>query len=153
MKRGFALIMAMIFIVLVATIGALGLSFASKSAKQAGDVYLKEQAEILALNAVDYTIMAMQMHDYTQNCLEEVVIFYPNANTPLYKIKVDLYYANNTIVNGIGPCSVAHRLPNSISIDPATEISYNAAIIDVVVEGTPNSDPNLRYVYRTTAIP
>lgn len=150
MKKGFALIMAMIFIVLVATIGALGLSFASKSVKQAGDVYLKEQAEILALNAVDYVTMVLQMRDRTSSdCLEEVIIYYPSkeADKKLFDIKATIVgYGGRT-------CKNADNNISSDAVIPQDNELYNAAIVDVVVQGTPNSDPNLRYVYRTTVIP
>lgn len=146
MKKGFALIMALIFIVLVATLGFLGLSFATKSAKQTGDIALKEQAEVLAYNAVDYATMAMQMHNYNINCLKNITIFYPNQANPQFIITTKLFYVNSDLANCNG-----HILSNATSI-PISDIVYNAAVVDVEVRST-EANPPIRYFYRTTVIP
>ena len=52
MKKGFSLITAIIFMVLIATLSLFSLNISSLTAKQTTDVFLREQAELLAQNAL-----------------------------------------------------------------------------------------------------
>lgn len=94
MKKGFTLITAIIFMVLIATIGAIAVSMSTFTAKQTSDTYLKTQAELLAMSATEYAILAIHGHDIlvNGNCVNQINATYPNANSPLFDINVTIFY-------------------------------------------------------------
>ncbi len=94
MKKGFGLITAIIFIVLLSTLGALALSLSTKSIKQTSDIYLQTQAELLAKSATEYAILAISAHDIdtTGNCLRTINAFYPTQNNPMFNITMNIRY-------------------------------------------------------------
>ena len=57
MRRGFSLIIAIIFLVLVATIGMFSLNTSAVTAKQTTDIFLREQADLLAQSATEVVIL------------------------------------------------------------------------------------------------
>ena len=57
MRKGFSLITAIIFIVLIATLSMFSLNISSLTAKQTTDVFLREQAELLAQGATEMDIL------------------------------------------------------------------------------------------------
>ena len=147
MKRGFGLVSAMIFIVVLATIGALALAMSTKSVGQATNTYLKEQAEVLATNATEFAVMAMQMHDYdaNRNCLNDITIFYPNQANAVFRMDVELSYLNSSLYNGC-------RISNTASALGLTHPAAHAAIVDVTVTSV-NQDPQIRYFLRSVQKP
>lgn len=56
MRRGFVMVMAIFFMVLVATLGAFALSLSSATAKHTTDIFLREQAELLAQGATEIAV-------------------------------------------------------------------------------------------------
>lgn len=114
MKKGFSLITAIIFIVLVATIGAVAISLSSTSSKQTSDLYLKAQAELLAYGATEYAILAIHAHDISAgNCVNQINATYPNANDPLFDINITIGYFGRklpaTTTNNINDCNVLNN--------------------------------------------
>ena len=69
MKKGFSLILAIIFILLVASIGALSMAISSSSAKTSVNLFIHEQAKLLADGAAEYAIMKVQQNDFTATCV------------------------------------------------------------------------------------
>jgi len=149
MKRGFGLISAMIFIVVLATIGALALSMSTKSAAQATNTYLKEQAEVLAANATEFAVMAMQMHDYGDNdqkgCINNITLWYPDNTQPMFQMNVALKYLNKSLPNS---CTKAD---GAVAIEVG-DTSAHAAIIEVEVVSI-DQDPQIRYFLRSVQKP
>lgn len=68
MRRGFSLIMAIIFLVLVATIGMFSLNTSAVTAKQTTDIFLREQAELLAQSATELAILDLLETDFIKDC-------------------------------------------------------------------------------------
>ncbi len=124
MRRGFGLITAIIIMVAVALLMSLMLTLTHASLKATTDVYLKEQAELLARSATEYTMLAISGHDNNNSCIEHVNISYPNAATPTHEANVSVYY----FFNG-APAKCNHVLNNAI----ATDESNMTALIDVWV--------------------
>ena len=56
MRKGFSLITAIIFVVLVATLAMFSINTSATTAKQTSDVFLREQAELLAQGATEIAI-------------------------------------------------------------------------------------------------
>ncbi len=103
MKRGFSLITAIIFMVLLATLGALGLSLSTQGVKQTTDIYLKTQAEFLARSVTEYAIMAVSAHEVNaaNGCLNQVTASYPSAGaSAMFNMRVDIRYFGNGLPGG-----------------------------------------------------
>jgi len=113
MRRAFSLITAIIFIVLVATLGALALSMSTQATKQTNDLFLHAQAELLAQSATEYAMLAFSGHEIngTNGCLEKINATYP-YESPLFDINITLSYLGNGL-----PCSADAIIDNNIFTD------------------------------------
>lgn len=141
MRRGFSLITAIIFLILVATISALTLSFSAQSVKQTSDIFLKSQAELLVQSATEYALLAMSGHDYTNNCLESINIFYPTALNYTHEINVSIMYIGNGLT-----CSATSILINTLD----TNDSNRTVIIDTRVSTNPTISTEPIRIHRRT---
>ncbi len=144
MKRGFSLIMAIVFIVVIITIGMLSFTLSNTSVKQTTEQYLSEQAEALAMSASEYAILAIQKHDFSQNFLREITMSYPNEQNP--------YLIATVNINYIGTTKSSY---NSEATDLSQDNKIRAVILTTIVESNPNiiKDQNIRYVRITTQKP
>lgn len=115
MKKGFSLITAIIFILLVSTLAALALSLSAQSAKQTGDLYLKTQAELLARSATEYALLAISAHDIaaTNNCVNQINATYPNNANPSFDINVTINYLGRGLPGGCNTLSNNVQEPES----------------------------------------
>jgi len=120
MRKGFSLLTAIVFLVLIATISALSISLSTSSVKQTGDVLLKSQAELLLRSGTEYAMLAMSGYNYNTSCLEKVNMTYDK----IYDINVTIMYIGNGL-----PCNPSHILSNDIN----TSDSNRTVIIDTVV--------------------
>lgn len=148
MKNGFSLVMAVVFMVILAILGMMALNFATKAAKQTTNIYLREQAELLAISATEFAVMAMQDHDYSVNCLENVTVTYPDKDNPMFVATVDIYYFDSRLKN----CSnIVKSNPAGATLGPNPT---NMAMLDTVVVNNPAvlSEP-IRYFKRTIQVP
>lgn len=167
MRRGFSLIMAIFFMLVISTVGMLALSYSTMSSKSTGDLYLKEQAKLLAIAGTEYAVMSMQSHSYknynvilnsdgtfkeiedtnssvSHNCLNEVNLFYPSQQDALFKIRVGIDYLDQNL-----GCDQANTI-GSTNLYRKT----NGAVVTVAVESTDLVPGNaIRYVRRTLQIP
>ncbi|WP_333803758.1 type II secretion system protein [Sulfurospirillum sp.] len=138
MRRGFSLITAIVFIVLIATIGALALSFSTLNVKQTSDTYLREQAELLVQSGTEYALLAISAHEInaTNGCLNTINAQFPNTATPLFDINISINYL------GIGlPASNVARPCQKFSESNISTIDSNVTvIIDTIVELTPGNN-------------
>lgn len=139
MKRGFSLIMAIVFIVVIITIGMLSFTLSNTSVKQTTEQYLSEQAEALAMSASEYAIYAIQKHDFSENYLNEV-----NLTSGVLSAHVSIKYINTKSKT---------ENPETDFADQGNKI--RAVILTTIVESNPNiiKDQNIRYVRITTQKP
>jgi hypothetical protein len=98
-------------------------SLSTMTVKSTTDLYLKEQAELLARSATEYAILAVSGHDNHLSCIEQINISYPSQTNPTHEMNVTLWYMGSGLTN----CN--HVLDNNISTDD----SNLTAIVDVVV--------------------
>ncbi len=119
MRKGFSLLTAILFLVLVATISVLALSLSTQSAKQTTDIFLKTQAEILAKSSTEYALLAISGHDYSIDCLENINATYNN----MFDINISIQYIGNGLPTG------CPQLGTNIS----TNDSNRTVIIDTIV--------------------
>lgn len=84
-KNGIAMIMAIMTIILIATIMALGLAMTTQTTSRNTDLYLSEQAEILADSAREYAMYKIG----STPCIESGYTFIQDN---FYNIKIDIKY-------------------------------------------------------------
>jgi hypothetical protein len=149
-RRGIAMIMAIAVIIILSTIMALTLSLTAETTKRTTDIYLYEQAQLLAKGAAEYAILAVSGYDRTASgdCLTSINAVYPDngSTTKIFDINVSLQYIGLDCDGAAG--GDADFLD---SVD--TPQSEGTVIMDVVVtcnDATSNacSEP-IRYHRRT----
>ena len=133
MRRGFSLITAIVFMILVATLGALALSLSNLSAKQTSDLYLREQAELLAQGATEYALLAISGHNFSANCLNTINSTYTDGTTTLFDINISLYYLGNGLPAN---CMKPSGSINAVSSNIDTNDSNRTVIIDTIVSSS-----------------
>lgn len=144
MKKGFSLITAIIFIVLIATIGALSLTLSNVSAKQTGDLYLKSQAELLAKSATEFALLSIIAHNRTTDCVNQINATFPTAANPLFNINVTIQYLGS----GLPAAPACNILSNTVT-DPQ---SNPTVLIDTTVTSVGATEP-IRFHKRTLQRP
>jgi len=150
-RSGFAMIMAIFVIVVVGTLMALMISLSTTSLKRTTNLYLNEQAALLARSAVEYTLLAISGTDRTAGCLTRIdTVYNPNgAATPMFNIAVTIRYIGLSGGNAANECTLAENvIPNARVSAPE---SKGSALIDVVITSDPslNIGETIRYHRRT----
>lgn len=92
---GFAMILAIFVVVLVALGGVMILGNASKGAKSLGDNYLRSQATLLADSATEFAVMRAQGFDRSGGgCLDQLNITVQDASgRAAYDVNVSYAYS------------------------------------------------------------
>lgn len=147
MKKGFSLILAIIFILLVASIGALSMAISSSSAKTSVNLFIHEQAKLLADGAAEYAIMKVQQNDFTATCVDEIEINYPNEDSPTFKANISITY--------IGDEKTIEKCANKIVSEKTglQSIIISGQVRSFLDEGASNFRENFAYSFTTTQIP
>ncbi len=146
-RSGFAMIMAIFFMIVIATLLSYMLSSTTETAKRTTNTYVNEQAQLMAKSATEYAILRVSGHDRGAagtNCMESFNAQYsPNGNA-LLDINVTINYF------GFGD-SCADLFPATTIGSIATQESNGTMMIDVYVSDSPGlmlSEP-IRYHRRT----
>ena len=174
MQKGFALVAAIFFIIIVATTAITALSIASMTARDVNNIQNREQAMLLAQSATELAVLAMQRHQYlTSELMDEhktaanfptlntIRLAYPsnNAGERMFDITVTFGYfdrqlgapGNNTVAySNFGEASTAVR-PSGVT----GAVLSHAALVDVIVESNTAvmGAPKVRYHRRTIQKP
>ncbi|WP_458699553.1 type II secretion system protein [Sulfurospirillum sp. 1307] len=119
MRKGFSLITAVIFLVTIATLGALALSISTLSVKKSTDNFLYQQANLLVDSGINYALLAMSGHDYNTSCLNQVNMTYNNT----FDINVTIHYIGNGLPSGC----------NTLDDNLSTADSNRTVILDTFV--------------------
>ncbi len=130
MRKGFSLITAIIIMMAVSLLMTMMISLSSSTVKTTTDMYLKEQAQLLARSATEYALLAISGHDNTKNCIKNINISYPNSTTVTHEMNISILYMGR----GISNCG-SHLLENNVTTDD----SNLTAIIDVIVSVRANT--------------
>lgn len=148
-RRGMAMIMAIIMILVLGGIMAAVISMTSQTTKRTTDVYLHEQAILLTRSATEYAMLAVSGHNHnpvaaggTNNCINTINAQYPSAANPMFDITVNLQYIGFGSVTGA--C-------NDFITDVQTPDSNGSILMDVIVTSSPdlNLTEPIRYHRRT----
>jgi len=88
LKKSFALMFAIAFIVVLGLVGTVMMFLASLNVKQTEENYLNIQSALYAKSATEYAIQALESRDYTNDgCINKIDI-----NTSLYDINMTFHY-------------------------------------------------------------
>ena len=148
MKKGFSLILAIIFILLVASIGALSMSISSSSAKTSVNLFIHEQAKLLADGAAEYAIMKVQQNNFAATCVDEIEINYPNDTSPTFKANISITY--------IGDRETIQKCTKQIVSGEKTglqAIIISGQVRSLLDEKSGDFRENFAYSFTTTQIP
>ena len=149
-RNGFAMIMAIFFMIVIATLLTYMLASTAGTSERTTKVYLNEQAQLLAKSAVEYALLRVSgfprnvdgIANNADDCLRSIAMQYPEAGAnAIFDIDVQIsYYGLGTACTGFG------TTPNM-----ATAESIGTMLIDVYVEDNPslNLDEPVRYHRRT----
>ena len=154
MRKGFSLITAIICVVLVSTLAMFSINTSATTAKQASDVFLREQAELLAQGATEIATFNLLNTNFTQaaNCtlldtntnIMQTTFPTNNVATSLFTVTVTV----NKVFGAIGLCDGTAGRGTAV-IPVGTSASIGTIILDVTVTSTkPNVFP-VRYTRRT----
>lgn len=130
MRRGFSMLTAIIFLILIATISALSIALSSQATKQTSDLFLRSQAELLAKSATEYTLLAISGHELntTSGCLNSINSQYPQAGAnATFDINITISYLGN------GLAAASGNNCNILSDTIMTSDSNQTVIIDTIV--------------------
>ncbi len=146
MKKAFSIILAIIFIMAVASIGALSISLATTGAKTSLNIFLKEQARLLADSASEYAILKVQQNDFASSCIDTIEVNYPSSEAPAFVATLHLTYIGNAdiLVNKA-------KCKNVIATNNQAKADLSAIIINGQVKS--NIDEGMSYSFTTTQIP
>lgn len=147
MKKGFSLILAIFFILLVASIGTLSMSISSSSAKTSINLFIHEQAKLLADGAAEYAIMKVQQNNFATTCVDEIEINYPSDQSPTFKANISITY--------IGDSTTIAHCTNKIESEKIglQSIIISGQVRSLLDEGAGNVKENFAYSFTTTQIP
>ena len=147
MKKGFSLILAIFFILLIASIGTLSMSISSSSAKTSINLFIHEQAKLLADGAAEYAIMKVQQNNFAATCVDEIEINYPSDTSPTFKANISITY--------IGDSTTIAHCTNKIESEKTglQSIIISGQVRSLLDEGAGNVKENFAYSFTTTQIP
>ena len=154
MKRGFSLVTAIVFVVLIATLAMFSLNVSVTTAKQTSDIFLREQAELLAKGATEIAILRLLQTDFMQPANRALIdtnanlmqTFFPtqNAATSLFQANVTI----NKMFGKVGVCDGTAGRGTAV-IPISTTASAGTIILDVVVRSANANVPPIRVHRRT----
>ena len=138
-RSGFAMIMAIFFMIVIATLLSYMLSTTTETAQRTTNTYVNEQAQLLAKSATEYAILRVSGHDRSAlGCLQGFNSEYYGSGggtDPLFDITVTMNYFG--FGNACAPLFVDSQpvTKNIGSID--TPESNGTMMIDVYVTNNP----------------
>ncbi|MCF6201544.1 MAG: type II secretion system protein [Hydrogenimonas sp.] len=139
MRRGFTLLSAIFLMVLVAVLMMLTFSLSTQTTKQTADLYLQEQAQLLAKSSTEFALLAISGHDNRINCINSMTLNYNR-----FKISMNMRYI------GAGMPAGCNTISNTIT----TPESNGTVLIDTIVSYTdPDTNETVRYHRRTIQKP
>ena len=118
MRRGFSMVFAILFLVVLAVIGTMSLEFAGAATKNTTLSFMNTKADIYLKSGTEFAVMAIQGHDYSQNCLSHVNMQTPDG----FDVNITLHYFM-TDCGSCKECSVAETKDTNGSVLVYTTVS------------------------------
>lgn len=158
MKKAFSLILAIIFILAIASIGALSFSISSAGAQTTTKQYMHEQAELLSQGAIEYAILRIQQTDFAQagKCINKITTNLKPKSTDPKQAKIT--FISTLTITYIGEKNLLTSAGCKSIIEDAT--ANKQKIKAVIIRGrtcsTTNGadcDEEVAHSFSTTQIP
>lgn len=158
MKKAFSLILAIIFILAIASIGALSFSISSAGAQSTTKQYMHEQAELLSQGAIEYAILRIQQTDFAQagKCINKITTNLKPTNPTGAEAKIT--FISTLTITYIGEKNLLTTAGCKFIIEDAT--ANKQKIKAVIIRGrtcsTTNGtdcDEEVAHSFSTTQIP
>ncbi len=91
MRDGFSLLLSIIFLMFMAFIGSMVLSFSASSAHHSSNLFLDTRANLALKSSTEYAILALHGHNFKNGRLNEINLSYPffNANIRFHYFLTD----------------------------------------------------------------
>ena len=140
-REAFSMLVAIVVIVIMATVAMLITSMTGKLVKETTAQYQREQAVLLAHSYTEYAIMAVTANDRATNCLSTI-----NGTWNGYSARIHIAYIGNTAT--IGSCAGTRKLSEAVTTLKSPLTIIVDAYIDYNDLDNPTA-PNLVYHRRT----
>ncbi len=121
-REAFSMLMAIVVIVIMASVAMLITSMSGKLVKETTAQYQREQATLLANSYTEYAVMAVTANDRAVNCLSTI-----NGTWNGYNARIQIAYIGNTAA--IGNCAGTRKLSEAV-ITPNTPLTI---IVDAYI--------------------
>ncbi len=133
MRRGFGILQALLVIVLISGIMTIAMKYATVSAKQTKDMYIKESAELFMDSAVELSLLAISGYERnsTNECLKDV-----NVTSSDRRFTADINISRYYLLDGSDDCGFCDPRCQPIQ----TEESHGMVMLQVTVESN-NTHP------------
>jgi len=142
-KSGMAMIMAIAVIVIISTIMALSIALSSQTTKRTTDVYIYEQAVLLAKSAAEYALLRISLdNNETDPCVVKKLDF----KQDYYDINISVRYSYTSYPADAAKCPLTSRFA------PVTTDEQNGSVlldIAVSVNDTNITTEPIKYFRRT----
>ena len=128
-KKGIAMLMAIAFLLITAVLMAIMVNMTAQTTKRNADIYLQEQAHLLAKSATEFVLLAISGHNRAVNsCLTKINIVSPSGN---FDINTTIRYI------GLADLGVNCAGENSLIDSILTPESNGTILVDTYVTTTP----------------
>lgn len=158
MKKAFSLILAIIFILAIASIGALSFSISSAGAQTTTKQYMHEQAELLSQGAIEYAILRIQQTDFAAagKCINKITTNLKPTNPTGAEAKITFISTLKITYIGDEPLLKSAGCSSIIKDATANKQKIKAVIIRGRTCSTTNGadcDEEVAHSFSTTQIP
>jgi len=148
-KKGMAMIMAIFVIVIVATIMSLAIALNSQTTKRTVNLYIYEQAILLAKSAAEYTLLRISLDNNSTNpCHVKTLNFSPDLDNDGVADYFDINVSVKYSYTNYPPTGC----PTAVRFAPVTTPEQNGSVlldITVSVDDTTITTEPIRYFRRT----
>ncbi|MEO1942534.1 MAG: hypothetical protein ABGW77_06575 [Campylobacterales bacterium] len=86
-RKGFSLMLVLLFVIVMAVIGALALEFIGIGTKHTVQSFIDLRSKLMTRAGTEFAIMAIEAHDFSQSCLKQV-----NLDDPGFDINITFHY-------------------------------------------------------------
>ncbi len=111
MKKGFSLLLSIIFMVIMALIGVMIMKFSASSAKHASTSIMDIRANLALRSATEYAILALQGHNFNNGRIKEI-----NLTYPFYNANIKFHYYLTNCNNSDDDCSYAQTKDTNATV-------------------------------------
>ena len=156
-RSGIAMLIAIAFLVLAATLMALMINLTANTTKRTADTFFQEQAHLLAKSATEFALLAISGHERVgaNNCITTINTDYPGAGAAaIFNINTSIRYIGLEDLGGTCRSQSAIDTGSAISTISTPE-SVGTIIIDTYVTTTAlaNMSEPVRFHRRTMQKP